>query len=78
MFAEGRQRAAKPKPETSDRWRGGLAVKVVRARCNNGWMGDLELRMKRLFTQKRAGKVFPEMTDIDLLTRWSIKTRVIW
>jgi hypothetical protein len=55
-----------------------VTVKVVCARCNNGWMGDLELRMKRLFTRMREAKVSLEMADIDLLTRWSIKTGVIW
>jgi hypothetical protein len=55
-----------------------VTVKVVCGPCNNGWMGDIELNMKRLYARMVAGKVPLSPDDVALLRRWALKTAVMW
>ncbi len=55
-----------------------VTVKAVCGSCNNGWMGDLELRMKRLYTRLIAGKVPLDRDNFDLIERWAVKTAIMW
>lgn len=53
-------------------------VKVVCASCNGGWMSALELRMKRLYERLAVGRYTLTQDDVDVLTRWTHKTSVMW
>ena len=59
--------------------RPGLKVKVVCARCNNGWMSELENRVKPIVeTLCREESAALSAADQETLAVWSVKTAMVF